>query len=130
MKRVLIFLLFVFTGGCSNYTNPLIGHWKIDLKRTLASTEKGSKPYLCFQKGPCGQTELIFTRNTTTAITYTRKGNELMRHSTPYKIISITNAKVEIELPKEGSVIYEIHDDMIYHTYKKLGFTEYYQLQK
>jgi len=116
--------------GYSKNENPLIGHWVVNIEKTIASTKEGSTAYLCFINKECGLTNLVFTENTVTAITFSHTGSELWRHTEPYKIISVNEQKVEIELTEIDKVFtYNFNVNEIYYSSEKNGFTEHYQLK-
>ncbi|MDO6569278.1 hypothetical protein Q4561_19610 [Alteromonas sp. 1_MG-2023] len=131
MRYILLFGLILSFQCIPEDINPLIGHWKPDLNRSLASTEKGSKAYHCFKIKLCGSTDMIFSETELTSISYTGKGAELMRDSEPYEITSYIGNQISIYFPnKESSFIYHLKSEILYYSSEKHGFTEFFVLQK
>lgn len=131
MRFLLIFGLIVSFQCFAEGINPLLGHWKPDLERSLASTVKDSKAHLCFKNKLCGSTDMIFSETELTSISYTSTGEELIRFSEPYEIRSYIGNEITIYYPKkETSFIYQFKANVLYYTSEKHGFTEYFVLQK
>jgi hypothetical protein len=131
MKYLLLFGLIFNFQSLAEDINPLVGHWKPDIGRSLASTEKDSKAYHCFKNKLCGSTEMIFSETEITYISYTANGEELMSYSEPYEIASYNGNRITIFFPKKDGVFtYHLESNILYYASKKHGFTEYFVLQK
>ncbi|GAB2990959.1 hypothetical protein [Psychrosphaera aestuarii] len=130
--RHTLFLVLMLSFYChSESLNPLIGHWKTDHERTLASTKKNTKAYQCFQQKLCGTTDLIFSENELISISYSQDGEEIMRYSEPYKITSFKGNEITIYYPKKDkNFSYQIKSNVFYYSSEEHGFTEYFLLKK